>query len=49
MTKIVTRTDDITSFFSRAKEAAQRADQGGAFEGMVTLSFEDPQRMFTVL
>jgi|SRR5665647_2311849 predicted transcriptional regulator len=49
MTKIVTRTDDVAGFFSRAKDAAQRADRGEAFEGKVTLSFEDPQRMFTVL
>lgn len=49
MSKIVIRTDDVTDFFARAKDAAQRADQGAAFEAKVTLSFEDPQRMFTVL
>ena len=49
MTKIVIRTDDVTGFFSRATEAARRADRGGAFDGTVTLAFEDPQRMFTVL
>ena len=49
MTKLVTRTDDVAGFFSRAKEAARQADRGEAFEGRVTLSFEDPQRMFTVL
>jgi predicted transcriptional regulator len=49
MTKIVVRTDDVAGFFSRAKDAARRADQGAAFDGKVTLSFEDPQRMFTVL
>ncbi len=49
MTKVVIRTDDVAGFFSRAKDAARRADQGEAFEGRVTLSFEDPQRMFTVL
>ncbi|MBL0165754.1 MAG: MarR family transcriptional regulator [Propionivibrio sp.] len=49
MTKIVIRTDDVAGFFSRAKDAARRADQGSAFEGKVTLSFEDPQTMFTVL
>src|SRR5450631_2019898 len=49
MTKVVIRTDDATSFFSRAKDAAQRADQGKDFEGTVTLTFEDPQRMFAVL
>ena len=49
MTKIVIRTDDIAGFFDRAQDAAQRADRGGAFDGKVTLSFEDPQKMFTVL
>ncbi|GAO37554.1 transcriptional regulator [Sulfuricella sp. T08] len=49
MTKVVIRTDDVTGFFSRAKDAARRGDRGEAFEGKVTLSFEDPQRMFTVL
>ena len=49
MTKIVIRTDDVAGFFSRAKDAARRADAGEAFEGKVTLSFEEPKRMFTVL
>lgn len=49
MTKVVVRTDDVAGFFARAKDAARRADRGDAFEGTVTLSFEDPQRMFTVL
>jgi predicted transcriptional regulator len=49
MSKVVIRTDDVAGFFSRAKDAARRADQGQHFEGKVTLSFEDPQRMFTVL
>ena len=49
MTKMVIRTGDVAGFFSRAKDAARRADRGGAFDGKVTLSFEDPQRMFTVL
>src|SRR5659263_19036 len=49
MTKVVIRTDDLDGFFERAKDAARRADQGQAFDGKVTLSFEDPQRMFTVL
>jgi predicted transcriptional regulator len=49
MAKIVIRTDDVKGFFSRAKNAAQRADRGEAFDGKVTLLFEDPQRMFTVL
>ncbi len=49
MIKVVVRTDDVAGFFARAKDAARRADRGEAFEGKVTLSFEDPQRMFTVL
>jgi predicted transcriptional regulator len=49
MTKVVIRTDDVAGFFARAKNAARRADSGQAFDGKVTLSFEDPQRMFTVL
>lgn len=49
MTRVVIRTDDVAGFFSRARNAARRADKGEAFEGKVTLSFEDPQRMFTVL
>jgi predicted transcriptional regulator len=50
MTKIVVRTDDVAGFFNRARDAAQRADRGQSFEeGKVTLSFEDPQRMFNVL
>lgn len=49
MTKVVIRTDDVAGFFARAKDAARRADRGDAFEGKVTLSFEDPQKMFAVL
>lgn len=49
MSKVVIRTDDVSGFFERAKDAARRADRGEAFDGKVTLSFEDPQRMFTVL
>jgi predicted transcriptional regulator len=49
MTKVVIRTDDINGFFARAKDAARRADRGQPFDGKITLAFEDPQRMFTVL
>jgi len=49
MTKIVVRTDGVEGFFDRAIDAARRADQGKPFDGRVTLSFEDPQRMFAVL
>jgi predicted transcriptional regulator len=49
MSKVVIRTDELEGFFARAKDAARRADQSQPFEEKVTLSFEDPQRMFTVL
>lgn len=49
MSKVVIRTDDVAGFFDRAKDAARRADRGMPFEGKVTLSFEDPQQMFSVL
>jgi predicted transcriptional regulator len=49
VTKVVVRTDDVTGFFARAREAAKRASQGGPFDEKVTLSFEDPQKMFAVL
>lgn len=49
MTKVVIRTDEVAGFFARAKDAARRADRGEAFESKVTLSFEDPQKMFAVL
>jgi predicted transcriptional regulator len=49
MTKVVIRTDDVDGFFARAKDAARRADRGQNFDGKITLAFEDPQRMFTVL
>jgi predicted transcriptional regulator len=49
MTKVVIRTDDVDGFFARAKDAARRADRGQPFDDRITLAFEDPQRMFTVL
>ena len=49
MTKVIIRTDDVDGFFERAKDAARRADRGQPFENKITLAFEDPQRMFTVL
>lgn len=49
MTKVVIRTDDVDGFFGRAKDAARRADRSQPFNGQITLAFEDPQRMFTVL
>lgn len=47
--KITVSTSDISGFFARAKHAAKRADSGDTFAGTVTLSFEDPQKMFSVL
>ena len=47
--KIVVSTGEVAGFFGRAKNASKRADQSGSFDGTVTLSFEDPQKMFTVL
>ena len=49
MTKVSVRTGDSAGFFARARETARTADQGKAFDGKITLSVEDPQRMFTVL
>jgi predicted transcriptional regulator len=49
MAKVVVRTDDVEGFFGRAREVARKADRGQAVGGKVTLSFEDPQRMFVVL
>lgn len=49
MSKQIIRTGDVAGFFDRARTAARKADQGGKFAGTATLSFEDPQRMFTVL
>ncbi len=49
MTKVVIRTGDVAGLFARAKNAARRADRDMAFESKVTLSFDDPRQMFTVL
>ncbi len=49
MTKIVIRSDDVNGFFARARNAARRADRAERFDHCVTFSFEDPQRMFSVL
>lgn len=49
MNKVVVRTGDVTDFFARAKRAARHADTGMPLDGAVTLAFEDPQTMFTVL
>lgn len=49
MTKVAICTSDVAEFFSRAQDAAKRADAGGQFEEKITLSFEDPQHLFAVL
>jgi predicted transcriptional regulator len=49
MSEVVIRTDDVAGFFGRAQDAARRADSNMMFKGRVTLSFEDPERMFRVL
>ena len=49
MKKVTVRTDEVGAFFARAGDAARRADSRQGFDGQITLSFEDPQRMFTVL
>jgi hypothetical protein len=38
MRKIVIRTGDVDGFFSRAKDAARRADQAGNFDGKVAIA-----------
>ncbi len=46
---VTVRTGSTEDFFARARKAAQRADRGEPIERSVTLSFEDPRKMFTVL
>lgn len=47
--KVVIRTGTTEEFFKRARDAARRADRGESFAGTLTLSFEDPRRMFAVM
>ena len=49
MSNVLVKTSDTAAFFDRARTAAQKADRGDFFEEKLTLSFEDPQRMFAVL
>ena len=49
MTTVTIRTGKVDDFFSRAREAALRADRGEMFEEKVTISFEDPRQMLTLL
>ena len=46
---VTVRTGSAEDFFARARKVVQRADRGETIARSVTLSFEDPQRMFTVL
>lgn len=47
--QVTVRAGSAEDFFVRARKAAQSADRGEVIQPSVTLSFEDPQRMFTVL
>ena len=49
MSRVIVRTGTAESFFRQARAAARHADEGEALDGAITLSFEDPQRMFAVL
>jgi predicted transcriptional regulator len=49
VSKVVVRTGEVAGFFARAKRAARHADKGQPLDDTVTLAFEDPQTMFTVL
>jgi predicted transcriptional regulator len=49
VSKVVVRTGDVAGFFARAKRAARHVDKGQPLDDTVTLAFEDPQTMFTVL
>jgi predicted transcriptional regulator len=49
MSKVVVRTGEVADFFVRARQAARHADQGQAFNDTLTLTFEDPKALFTVL
>ena len=49
MAKVMVRSGTVDEFFERASTAARKADRGEGFSGTITLSFEDPQQMFSVL
>ena len=49
MTTLLIRTDSVDNFFSRARNAALKADSGDNFYEKITITFEDPQQMFMVL
>ena len=48
--RVMVRTGDADEFFKRARVAARKADTGDKFDQpTMTLSFGEPERMFTVL
>lgn len=49
MTTVTIRTGKVDDFFSRAREAALRADRGEPLEEKLTISFEDPDQMLMLL
>lgn len=49
MTRVIVKTSSTKEFFGRAREAARLADDGRPLRGTLTLSFESPERMFSVL
>jgi predicted transcriptional regulator len=49
MPKVIARISNEQGFFARAKRVARRADAGRAFEEKITLSFEDPNELLTVI
>lgn len=49
MKRVIVRTGSRKEFFARAKEAAKLSDEGQPLRRALTLSFESPECMFTVL
>jgi predicted transcriptional regulator len=49
MAKAIVRTSTEQGFFSRARQAAKRADTGQVFERKITLSFQDPNDLLAVI
>lgn len=49
MTRVTLRTDTPNNFFQRARNAAQKADTGAHFEPHITLTFENPTQLASVL
>lgn len=49
MARVIVRTDSVDGFFKRASTAARKADKGAAFEPVITLTFENPARLTSVL